>query len=142
MCFAAGVRPLELKTEIMQITYDLIQRIVVTDGVPKIMSSTIQVVNGVDLLSIAQNWIQENTDLLRFNKQQYIGYKRKGDKRYFLVVTPRANFLQITFCKETVSNPESLAEFEFQTDPLFPYAVKTVIESEEQLAKLLGIVIK
>ena len=66
----------------MTLIYDLIQRFEV-DGVPTLISSNIQVIEGgSDLFSIAQEWIIKNTNLVSCCKQQYVGYKSAKAKRY------------------------------------------------------------
>lgn len=81
-----------------KIVYDLIQRFEVIDGVPHLLHSQINSIEGeTNLFSIAEGWIAKNTKLMRFNKQQYVAYKNKGDKRYQLILTPRHSFLQVSF---------------------------------------------
>jgi hypothetical protein len=73
-----------------KIVYDLIQKIEVTNGVPTLLSSNIQVIEGgSDLFSIAQEWLLKNTKLVSFCKQQYVGYKSPKAKRYDLVLASR-----------------------------------------------------
>ena len=117
-----------------KVIYDLVQRFEVIDGVPTLLSSNIQIIEGGDtLLSIAQDWLLKNTRLITFNKQQYIGYKLKGEKRYQLVLTPRTSFLQVSF---PCSRLKGL-EIETEPDTLFPYAIRTAITTADQLTQLL-----
>jgi hypothetical protein len=117
-----------------KIVYDLVQRFEVIDGVPTLLSSNIQIIEGGDnLLSIAQEWLIKNTDLLAFNKQQYIGYKTKGDKRYQLVLSPRTDFLQVSFLSYRLKD----LEIETEHDTLFPYAIRTAIRTPDKLKQLL-----
>jgi hypothetical protein len=118
-----------------KLIYDLVQRIEVINGVPKVVSTNIHIVEGgTDLFSIAESWLAQNTNLQRFNKQQYVGYKKKGEKRYQLVLTPRSNFLQVSFLQESLSG---YLVFTTEPDSLFPYAVRVAVESKEALLKLL-----
>lgn len=81
-----------------KIVYDLIQRFEVTNGVPTLLSSNIQVIEGgSDLFSIAQEWLLKKTKLVSFCKQQYVGYKSPKAKRYDLVLASKVTSLQISF---------------------------------------------
>jgi predicted nucleotidyltransferase len=47
-----------------QLIYDLIQRFEIINGVPTLISSNIQVIEGgSDLFSITQEWLLKNTNL-------------------------------------------------------------------------------
>jgi hypothetical protein len=90
--------------------FDLIQRIRVEDGVPRVISTTIQVIEGgEDLLSFAREILKT----LKFEekyieniKSQYIGYKlknpKKGYSRYQLIFFNRENQLSIAVPKNIV----------------------------------------
>jgi len=87
-----------------KIVYDVVQRFEVVDGVPQLISTQIKSIEGgTSLFCIAEYWIGKNTKLLPFNKQQYVAYKNKGDKRYQLVLTPRISFLQVSFPSSRLS---------------------------------------
>lgn len=117
-----------------KIIYDLVQRFEVRDGVPTLISSNIQIIEGGDnLLSIAQDWLLNNTPLIAFNKKDYIGYKLKGDKRYQLVLCPRSNSIQVSFLPSSLKG----LEIETESDILFPYAVRASITTPEELKRLL-----
>ena len=118
-----------------RIVYDLIQRFEVVDGVPQLISTLINSIEGgTSLFSIAESWIAKNTKLERFNKQQYVAYKNKGDKRYQLVLTPRASFLQVAFPSSSLSGK---VHFETEYDSLFPYALRVAIDNKDNLIQLL-----
>ncbi len=76
--------------------YDVIQRFEVEDGVPRLISTNIQVIEGgEDLMSLAANLLKQLGFYDKFEEKrtsQYIGYRvkkpRKGDKRYQLVFSP------------------------------------------------------
>ena len=90
--------------------FDLIQRIRVEDGVPRVISTTIQVIEGgEDLLSFAREILKT----LKFEekyieniKSQYIGYKlknpKKGYSRYQLIFLNRENELSVALPKNIV----------------------------------------
>ncbi|MEG5063142.1 hypothetical protein QUB33_05910 [Microcoleus sp. B3-A4] len=119
-----------------KIVYDLIQRFEIVDGVPKLISSQIHSIEGgTNLFSIAECWMAKNTKLERFNKQQYVAYKKKGEKRYQLVLTPRASFLQVSFAPSSLSGK---IHFETESDLLFPYALRVAIDNKETLIQLLN----
>ncbi|MEG5035309.1 hypothetical protein [Microcoleus sp. AT3-D2] len=119
-----------------RIVYDLIQRFEVVDGVPQLVSSQIHCIEGgTSLFSIAEAWIAKNTKLERFNKQQYVAYKNKGDRRYQLVLTPRTSFLQVSFAPSSLSGK---VKFETECDLLFPYAIRVAIDNKETLIQLLN----
>jgi hypothetical protein len=118
-----------------KIVYDLIQRFEVVDGVPQLVSTQIKSIEGgTSLFSIAESWIAKNTNLERFNKQQYVAYKNKRDKRYQLVLTPRASFLQVAFPSSSLSGK---VHFETEYDSLFPYALRVAIDNKDNLIQLL-----
>ncbi|MEG4533035.1 hypothetical protein [Microcoleus sp. D2_18a_D3] len=118
-----------------KIVYDLIQRFEVIDGVPHLLHSQINSIEGgTSLFSMAESWIAKNTQLVRFNKLQYVAYKNKDDKRYQLVLTPRLSFLQVSFSSSRLSGK---VQFVTEPDALFPYALRVAIDSKETLIQLL-----
>ena len=84
--------------------FDLIQRIRIEDGVPRVISTRIQVIEGgEDLMSLAINLLKELGFYDKFEEKrtsQYIGYKLKnpgkGAKRYQLVLQDRKEGLCIS----------------------------------------------
>ncbi|MCG5059757.1 MAG: hypothetical protein KA714_17670 [Limnoraphis sp. WC205] len=84
--------------------FDLIQRIRIEDGVPRVISTRIQVIEGgEDLMSLAINLLKELGFYDKFEEKrtsQYIGYKLKnpgkGAKRYQLVLQDRKEGLYIS----------------------------------------------
>ena len=118
-----------------KIVYDVVQRFEVVDGVPQLISTQIKSIEGgTSLFCIAEYWIGKNTKLVRFNKQQYVAYKNKGDKRYQLVLTPRSTFLQVPFPSSSLSGK---VHFETELDSLFPYALRVAIDNKDSLIQLL-----
>lgn len=88
--------------------FDLIQRIRIEDGVPRVISTRIQVIEGgEDLMSLAINLLKELGFYDKFEEKrtsQYIGYKLKnpgkGAKRYQLVLQDRKEGLCISIPQE------------------------------------------
>ena len=86
-----------------KIIYDVIQRFEVEKGVPRLISTNIQVIEGgEDLMSLAANLLKKLGFYDKFDEKrtsQYIGYRlknpRKGDKRYQLVLAQRKEDLCI-----------------------------------------------
>lgn len=86
-----------------KIIYDLIQRFEVEDGVPRLISTNIQVIEGgEDLMSSATSLLKQMGFYDKFEEKrtsQYIGYRLKnpgkGDKRYQLVLAQRKEDLCI-----------------------------------------------
>ena len=84
--------------------YDVIQRFEVEKGVPRLISTNIQVIEGgEDLMSLAANLLKKLGFYDKFDEKrtsQYIGYRlknpRKGDKRYQLVLAQRKEGLCIS----------------------------------------------
>jgi len=61
-----------------KLVYDLTQRFEIVDGLPTLISTRVQVIEGgSDLFSIAQQWLIKNTKVISFCKQQYVGYNPK-----------------------------------------------------------------
>ena len=87
-----------------KIIYDVIQRFEVEDGVPRLISTNIQVIEGgEDLMSLAVSLLKQLGFYDKFEEKrtsQYIGYRlknpRKGDKRYQLVLAQRKEGLCIS----------------------------------------------
>ena len=92
--------------------FDLIQRIRVEDGVPRIVSTTIQVIEGgQDLLSQAINILSNIGFYEKFDEirtSQYIGFKpkqrKKGNKRYQLILLQKQDELCISIPQEIAEN--------------------------------------
>lgn len=87
-----------------KIIYDVIQRFEVENGVPRLISTNIQVIEGgEDLMSSAASLLKQMGFYDKFEEKrtsQYIGYRfknpRKGDKRYQLVLAQRKEGLCIS----------------------------------------------
>lgn len=90
--------------------FDLIQRMEIEDGVPRVISATINWIGGgVDLLSHARAKLNELrfTDKFEENKtSQYVGYRvkrvGKGVRRYSLVLAQRKDTLLVSFPKDFI----------------------------------------
>lgn len=90
-----------------KIIYDVIQRFEVENGVPRLVSTNIQVIQGgEDLLSLAINLLTQMGFYEKFEEKktsQYIGYRLKnpgkGAKRYQLVLAQRKEGLYISMPK-------------------------------------------
>lgn len=86
-----------------KIIYDVIQRFEVENGVPRLISTNIQVIEGgADLMSLAVSLLKQLGFYDKFEEKrtsQYIGYRLKnpgkGDKRYQLVLAQRKEDLCI-----------------------------------------------
>lgn len=87
-----------------KIIYDVIQRFEVENGVPRLISTNIQVIEGgEDLMSLAVSLLKQLGFYDKFEEKrtsQYIGYRLKnpgkGDKRYQLVLAKRKEDLCIS----------------------------------------------
>jgi hypothetical protein len=87
-----------------KIIYDLIQRFEVENGVPRLISTKIEVIEGgEDLMSLATRLLKQLGFYEKFEEKrtsQYIGYRRKnpgkGDKRYQLILGQRKEGLCIS----------------------------------------------
>jgi hypothetical protein len=99
-----------------KIIYDIVQRFEVENGIPRLISTNIQIIEGSeDLMSIACNWVETHSPQLQKQiKQQYVGFKEKKEKRYSLVLTEKRDGLQ-------VSHPRIAALETAVFDGLFPY---------------------
>lgn len=90
-----------------KIIYDIIQRFEVENGVPRLVSTNIQVIEGgEDLLSLAISMLGKMGFYEKFEEKrtsQYIGYRLKnpgkGAKRYQLVLSQRQDSLYISIPK-------------------------------------------
>ncbi|MEH2411717.1 hypothetical protein [Nostoc sp.] len=90
-----------------KIIYDVIQRFEVENGVPRLISTNIQVIEGgEDLLSLATSMLEKLGFYDKFEENrtsQYIGYRLKnpvkGAKRYQLVLAQRQDSLCISIPK-------------------------------------------
>ena len=114
--------------------YDVIQRYELRDGVPRLMSTDIQVLEGGHhLLSVAKDWMKEHTKCHLNITKHYIGYRQKplASSKYELVLAQRGESLQVSF----PYNERVLIEC--QQDTLFPYASRTNVSSTEELIGLL-----
>ncbi|MFY7804972.1 MAG: hypothetical protein ACOVQ7_16260 [Limnoraphis robusta] len=116
--------------------FDLIQRIRIEDGVPRVISTRIQVIEGgEDLMSLAINLLKELGFYDKFEEKrtsQYIGYKlknpRKGAKRYQLILQERKGELCISI-PEYLLEENTLKIFNCeQTGEEFPDTVDVLIE--------------
>lgn len=98
-----------------KIIYDVIQRFEVENGVPRLVSTNIQVIQGgEDLLSLAISMLTQMGFYEKFEEKrtsQYIGYRLKnpgkGAKRYQLVLSERKESLYISITKNILEQ-ESL----------------------------------
>ncbi|BAZ48151.1 hypothetical protein NIES4103_07570 [Nostoc sp. NIES-4103] len=95
-----------------KIIYDVIQRFEVENGVPRLVSTNIQVIQGgEDLLSLATSLLTQMGFYDKFEENktsQYIGYRLKnpgkGAKRYQLVLAQRKEVLCISIPKDFFSS--------------------------------------
>lgn len=93
-----------------KIIYDVIQRFEVENGVPRLLSTNIQVIQGgEDLMSLATTMLAKLGFYDKFEENrtsQYIGYKlknpKKGAKRYQLVIAPRKEGLCISISQDVL----------------------------------------
>ena len=94
--------------------FDLIQRIRVEDGVPRVISTTIQVIEGgEDLLSFAIDALKKGGIYEKYSEHQtsqYIGYRlktpkkgEKGARRYQLILLQKKDELCIALNKKLFS---------------------------------------
>ena len=118
------------------VVYDLIQRFEVRDGVPRLMSTDVTVLEGGHhLMSVAKEWIKEHTNFHPNRTKHYIGYRKKplANFRYELVLAQRGESLQVSFPHD------KQVLIKVQQDTLFPYASRTSIQTSEELIGLLEI---
>jgi hypothetical protein len=108
-----------------KIIYDVIQRFEIENGIPRLISTNIQVIQGgEDLMSLATGLL---TQLGFYNKfeesrtSQYVGYKlknpKKGAKRYQLVLTPRKEGLCVTLSRNILEGNILYLEYFEGSDP-------------------------
>jgi hypothetical protein len=91
-----------------KIVYDVIQRFEVENGIPRLVSTNIQVIQGgEDLMSLATNLLEQLGFAEKFKvsqASQYVGYRLKnpgkGAKRYQLVLAQRKEGLCISIPQE------------------------------------------
>lgn len=96
------------KKAMSKIIYDVIQRFEVENGVPRLVSTNIQVIEGgEDLLSLAISMLAKLGFYEKFEEKrtsQYIGYRiknpGKGSKRYQLIFTQRKDGLYISLPRD------------------------------------------
>lgn len=111
-----------------KIIYDVIQRFEVENGVPRLVSTNIQVIQGgEDLLSLAINLLTEMGFYEKFEEKrtsQYVGYRLKNpgkaDKRYHLILSQRKETLYISISKGVLEQ-ESLKIEECQGPSNYDY---------------------
>jgi len=104
-----------------KIIYDVIQRFEVDKGVPRLISTNIQVIEGgEDLMSLAISLLKELGFYEKFEEKrtsQYIGYRvkkpGKGDKRYQLVFQERKDSLFISIPQDILD--EHILNFKYWT---------------------------
>ncbi|MBD2691060.1 hypothetical protein [Anabaena catenula] len=100
------------KKSMSKIIYDVIQRFEVENGVPRLVSTNIQVIEGgEDLLSLAISLLTKLGFYEKFEEKrtsQYIGYRLKnpgkGAKRYQLVFAQRKEGLCISIPKDVLKS--------------------------------------
>lgn len=91
--------------------FDLVQRIRVENGVPRLVSTTFKVIEGgEDLLSLAIAMLKQMGVYDKFEENrtsQYIGYRLKnppiGEKKYKLILFPKKGSLSISLNSELYS---------------------------------------
>ena len=113
--------------------YDVLQRWEVTHGVPRLMSTETNIIEGGhNLMTVAQEWIRLQTTLCHNKTKHYLGYRaKKISSKYVLILAQRGMSLQVSF------PPNERVAAECIPDTLFPYMVRTSVQSTEQLIKLL-----
>ncbi|MBD2490168.1 hypothetical protein BCD64_02275 [Nostoc sp. MBR 210] len=107
-----------------KIIYDVIQRFEVEDGIPRLLSTNIQVIQGgEDLLSLATTMLAQLGFYEKFEENrtsQYIGYKfknpKKGAKRYQLIITPRKEGLCVAISKDILEGDTLNLEYFYGND--------------------------
>ncbi|BAY38546.1 hypothetical protein NIES2111_28940 [Nostoc sp. NIES-2111] len=129
-----------------KIIYDVIQRFEVEDGIPRLLSTNIQVIQGgEDLTSLATNMLDKLGFYDKFEENrtsQYIGYKlkkpKKGAKRYQLILTPRKDGLCVAISKEILQGNILSLEYFFGTKAYYEISYSTlgriwIIPSKEDI---------
>ncbi|MFB2968057.1 hypothetical protein ACE1CD_03715 [Aerosakkonema sp. BLCC-F183] len=102
-----------------KIIYDVIQRFEVENGVPRLVSTNIQVIQGgEDLLSLAIDMLIQMGFYEKFEEKrtsQYIGYRLKnagkGEKRYQVILAQRIDKLFISISQNILQ--QHILEFKF-----------------------------
>ena len=105
-----------------KIIYDVIQRFEVEDGVPRLISTNIQLIEGgEDLISLAISFLKELGFYEKFEEKrtsQYIGYRVKelwkADKRYQVVFQERKESLFISIPQDILD--EHILSFKYWTE--------------------------
>ncbi|MEG4009628.1 hypothetical protein QUA41_25190 [Microcoleus sp. Pol11C1] len=126
-----------------KIIYDVIQRFEVEKGVPRLISTNIQVIEGgEDLMSLAISLLKELGFYEKFEEKrtsQYIGYRvkkpGKGDKRYQLVFQERKDSLFISIPQDILD--EHILNFKYWTllelEPELTAGAVWVLPSKKEL---------
>ena len=126
-----------------KIIYDVIQRFEVENGVPRLISTNIQVIEGgEDLMSLAVSLLKQLGFYDKFEEKrtsQYIGYRLKkpgkGDKRYQLVFQERKDSLFISIPQDILD--EHILSFKYWTlvevEPELTAGSVWVLPSEKEL---------
>ncbi|MTJ22325.1 MULTISPECIES: hypothetical protein [Dolichospermum] len=117
------------KKAMSKIIYDVIQRFEVENGVPRLVSTNIQVIEGgEDLLSLATSILAKLGFYEKFDENrtsQYIGYRLKnpgkGAKRYQLVLAQRKEGLCISIPKDVLT--ANILHLTYFTDDEFTYGL-------------------
>ncbi|MBD0261314.1 MAG: hypothetical protein ICV78_00930 [Tolypothrix sp. Co-bin9] len=122
-----------------KIIYDIIQRFEVENGVPRLVSTNIQVIEGgQDLLSLAISMLDKLGFYDKFEENrtsQYIGYKLKnpgkGAKRYQLVLAQRKEGLCLSVSKNVLQQDILELSCHTETGRMYDY-------SEDYETNILG----
>ncbi|MBS9382796.1 MAG: hypothetical protein HEQ24_00545 [Dolichospermum sp. BR01] len=112
-----------------KIIYDLTQRFEVENGVPRLVSSNLQIIEGgKDLLSLATSILAKLGFYQKFDENrtsQYTGYRLKnpgkGAKRYQLVLAQRKEGLCISIPKDVLT--ANILYLTYFTDDEFTYGL-------------------
>lgn len=121
------------------LVYDVTQRYEVRDGVPRLISTNIQVLEGGhNLMCVAKDWMKEHTSLHLRTTKNYIGYRKKplAKSGYELVLAQRGESLEVSF----PHNKQVMLEV--QQNTMLPYASRTSVQSSEELISLLEVLFK
>lgn len=118
-----------------KIIYDVIQRFEVENGVPRLVSTNIQVIQGgEDLLSLAINLLTQMGFYDKFEEKrtsQYVGYRLKnpgkGDKRYQLVLAQRKEGLYVSIAETIIQLYLVVINFDFDLN------VIKLLEQEKEI---------
>ncbi|MDQ2096758.1 MAG: hypothetical protein QQW96_03825 [Tychonema bourrellyi B0820] len=109
--------------------FDLIQRFQVVDGVPKLLSSHVEMIDSPgfdDLMSIAQLWLKNSTAYIAHRESQYIGYKSVSERYEFI----------LAICNDGlwISSPHISGEL----DKLFPYCKRKLAKNANDVVRILN----